>query len=129
MSKSGTLTGEGYSLAITGWTVLREVPFEAALQATIQEGGFGGWFVTRDGLESSKRRLTPQELEQQIIGVKCGWLELAEEGRVVHRKHVYPSGSNFVSYLLSPQTQVLEFTAHEIAENVLGILLPRIGGT
>ena len=84
--------------------------------------------MTRDGLESSKRRLTPQELERQIIGIKCGWLELAEEGRVVHRKHVYPSGSNFVSYLLSPQTPVLEFTAHEIAENVLGILLPRIGG-
>ena len=29
--------------------------------------------MCRDGLEASKRRLTPQELERQIIGVKCGW--------------------------------------------------------
>src|SRR5205085_8744054 len=109
MSKGGNLTGEGYSLTILDWTVQRELPFEASVQATIDEGGFGAWFITEEGIDSKRERLPTQELERQILGVKCGWLELSEEGRTVHRKHVYPSGSNFVSYLLSPQTSVLNF--------------------
>ena len=127
MAKGGSLTGEGFSLTIEDWTMHREVPLEVYVQARIEEGGFGGWFITRDGVDAATAaRLNPHEFEKQIIGVKCGWLELTEDGRTIQRRHVYPSGSNFVSYLLSPQKKVLNFTVHEIAEDVLGIVLPQV---
>ena len=50
MSKGGKLTGEGYALDITDWTLVRELPFAAAIQALLEEGGFGGWFITREGI-------------------------------------------------------------------------------
>ncbi|HEV3118557.1 MAG TPA: hypothetical protein VGY58_16015 [Gemmataceae bacterium] len=127
MSKGGTLIGEGYTLEVSDWTLIRELPFEATVRAQIKEGGFGGWFITRDGIDkSSEERTNAEDLERRILGIKCGWLELFQEGKVLHRKHVYPSGSNFVSYLLSPKARVLDFVAHEISEEVLGIVLPQV---
>ena len=38
MAKGGNLTGEGFSLTIQDWTLHREVPLEAYVEARIEEG-------------------------------------------------------------------------------------------